>query len=149
MEEKHIVQINRSYNLFLNSTHNQSISSYYNLDPNTTVNVLRTQRDTFIIKYHYENKPPLITQFNLPNDLCYYIKSFLQKKYTISSQIYYPRDYPFHSPTWTIVDTTISIFELNKQFKFYNRQLLESWLPCMTLENDVLCYIVWLQSLIE
>ena len=148
MEGKHIVQINRSYNLFLNSIHKQTIASYYNLDPNSTVNVLRTQLDTFIIKYHYENTPPLIRQFNLSTDLSNYIKSFLIQKYTISSQIYYPRDYPFHSPTWTLIDSTISIFEIDKQFKFYNRQLLDSWVPCMSLENDVLCYIVWVQSLL-
>jgi hypothetical protein len=148
MDYKRIQLIERSYNLLLNAMHGKTISSYYNLDQDITITVTKMQHDIFMVKYDYENKPPLISQLNLPSDIDYYIKSFLRKKYTISSQIHYPDHYPYHAPTWALVDSTISLFEPVKQFTFFNQQLKDSWLPCVIIESDILNYIVWLQHLI-
>ena len=146
MDNKKIQHITRCHNQFLNTIHNtnKSISDYFQLDPNITITWTRMLDDTFMLIYHYETKPPLIAQFNLPTELQYYIKSFLQKKVTIHSQLFYPRDYPFRAPKWTLVSTTLSLFEPDKNFKFYNRQLEDSWLPCSNIESDILNYLVWL-----
>ena len=146
MDNKKIQHITRCHNQFLNTIHNtnKSISEYFKLDPNITITWTRMHNDLFMLTYHYETKPPLIAQFKLPIELHHYIKSFLHTKYTICSQLYYPQDYPFRAPKWTLVSTTLSLFEPDKNFKFYNRQLEDSWLPCSNMESDILNYLVWL-----
>ena len=148
MDYKRIQLIERSYNLMLNAIHGKTISCYYNLDLDITITITKMHHDIFMVNYDYENKPPLIAQLNLPTDLHSHIKSFLHKKYTISSQIYYPDHYPFRAPSWALINSTISLFEPDIQFKFFNQQLKDSWSPCVIIESDVLSYIVWLQHLI-
>ena len=148
MEEKRIRQLNRLYNMMLNAFGTNPISSYYNLDKDITITIQKLNDDLLKVIFHYENKPPLITQLPIPSDIQRQIQSFLYQKYTISSQIYYPNNYPFRSPTWALIDSTIYIFEVDKQFKFYNVQLRDSWLPCANMQQDILCYLVWIQGLI-
>jgi len=144
MDNKKIQHITRCYNQFLNTIHNKSISDYFQLDPNTTIIWKRMHNDLFMLTYQYETKPPLISQFKLPIELHDYIKSFLHIKITIQSQMFYPQDYPFRAPKWNLVSTTIPLFEPDKNFIFYNRQVDDSWLPCSNMESDILNYLVWL-----
>ena len=148
MDDKRIRQLNRSYNMMLNAFADQPISNYYNLDPDITITLLKINDDLLRVVFDYENTPPLITQMPIPSDIQRYIQSFLHQKYKIASQVYYPREYPFRSPIWTLIDTTISIIEIDKQFKFFNRQLHDSWLPCTNMQHDILCYLVWIRGLI-
>ena len=149
MEEKRIRQLNRLYNMMLNAFGTNPISSYYNLDKNITINIHKLNDDLLKVIFHYENTPPFIAQLPIPSDIQHHIQSFLHQKYTITSQIYYPHNYPFNSPKWTLVDTTISIVEIDKQFNYYNAQLRDSWLPCANMQQDILCYVVWIQGLIS
>lgn len=138
--DKRMERIDRSYTQFLNVIKKQHITSHYNISDEFTIVISRISGDVFMVYITYENKPPLISQLQLPSDIHNYIKSFLHQKHKINSFLTYPDQYPFRSPRWTIVHATK---ELKKQIVQFNASLEESWLPCLNFENDILCYLVW------
>jgi len=141
--DKRIAQIDRSYVRFLNVIGDQPIANYYGLSNEISVTVSRISLDCFMVLVNYENKPPLISQLELPLELHYYIKSFLHKKNVINSQIRYPDQYPWRSPIWThTISNTNPI--TSKQLVRFNAEMAESWLPCSIFEQDILYYLVWL-----
>ena len=147
MMDKRIDQINRSYVRFLNAVGSESITNYFNLPLELNVTVTRISSDIFMVLVVYENKPPLISQFNLPLELHDYIKSFLHKKYIINTQVRYPEQYPWRSPIWTHVSSTTNPIS-PKQLVRFNAEMTESWLPCSILEHDILYYLVWLVDIL-
>ena len=138
--DKRIERIDRSYTQFLNVVNKQPITSHYSISDEYTVTICRISHDVFMVYITYENKPPFISQLDLPSDIHSYIKSFLHTKHKINSFISYTEQYPFRPPRWSIVHATK---ELKHQLIQFNQSLEASWLPCLNFENDILCYLVW------
>ena len=138
--DKRIERIGRSYTKFLNAVDTKTIPTHYDISDDFQIIVTKTADDTFLIDISYENKPPLISQLQLPSDIHNYIKSFLYKKNHMNSTLFYPEHYPFRPPKWSIDNTSLT---LKNELHVYNRSLEESWLPCLNFENEVLCYLVW------
>jgi hypothetical protein len=138
--DKRIDRINCLYTKFLNAVNTQLIPSYYNISNEFNITLNRTKVDEFVLYIKYENIPPLIRQLQLPSDILNYIKSFLHKKISIDASFSYSTQYPFRPPLWSILNSSI---DLKKEIAIFNRSLDDAWLPCMTLEHDVLCYLVW------
>ena len=138
--DKRIERIDRSYTQFLNVVKIKGITGYYSISDEYTVTIQRISYDVFMVYITYENKPPLIEQLQLPSDIHYYIKSFLQTTHKVNSFVSYTEQYPFRPPRWCIVHATK---ELKDEIRKYNASLEASWLPCLNFENDILCYLVW------
>ena len=138
--DKRIYRINCLYTKFLNAVNTQLITTYYNISNEFNITIHRIKDDEFMVYVNYENIPPLISQLQLPNDISNYIKSILHKKINIDASFVYSSQYPFRPPLWTITNSTI---DLKKEIAIFNRTLDDAWIPCMTLEHDVLCYLVW------
>ena len=138
--DRRLERIERSYTKFLNAVDTKSIPAHYDISTEFNITVTKTANDSFTIDISYENNPPLISQLHLPIDIHNYIKTFLYKKNHMNSILFYPEQYPFRPPKWSIDNTSI---KLKNELNIYNRALEESWLPCLNFENEVLCYLVW------
>ena len=138
--DRRLERIERSYTKFLNAVDTKSIPAHYDISTEFNITVTKTANDSFTIDISYENNPPLISQLHLPIDIHNYIKTFLYKKNHMNSTLFYPEQYPFRPPKWSIDNTSI---KLKNELNIYNRALEESWLPCLNFENEVLCYLVW------
>jgi hypothetical protein len=123
----------------------KSISKYYNLE-NIKVDLVRQSQFTFDVSFIYENKCPLLT-LHLPVELIRYIKDFLREQVRIEASVYYPENYPWDSPIWSIRNykTTVQKFKSKCLcIDLYNETYSNSWTIIAVLEQDLLSFLHWL-----
>jgi hypothetical protein len=140
-------RVHHSFIRFKQNIGLQSLTDYYNLE-NVKVELVQANEHVFNLSFHYLNKCPLLT-INLPSDIIHYIKNFLREQVTINAFIYYPPDYPWSSPVWSIGDykTTLQRFISKCScIELYNESYAISWTIVPVLEHDILHYLVWLMG---
>ena len=140
-------RINHSFETFKLSIHNQSLSEYFKLD-NIKIDFVRENEHAFTLSIHYLNKCPLLT-LNLPSDILHYIKDFLRIEFKMNASIYYPPDYPWRSPIWSICSYKTTLQKIISKcacVDFYNESYAISWSVLPVIEHDILHYLVWLMD---
>ncbi len=140
-------RINHSFARFKKSIQNQSLSEYFKLE-NIKIDFVRENEHAFTLSVHYLNKCPLLT-LNLPSDILHYIKDFLRVEIKMNASIYYPPDYPWRSPIWSICNYKTTLQKIISKcacIDFYNESYATSWSVLPVIEHDILHYLVWLMD---
>jgi hypothetical protein len=133
----------RSYGTFITNLNGMSISQYFNIE---CLNISLQQINilNYILKIEYKNTYPDLIKLLLPYDTIKHIKSYVERRFVLSLNIFYIRDTPFKPPLWTPIHIKTFNFKVKELEYIIKRQVYENkldWSPSILLEKDILYFI--------
>ena len=141
-------RLNRLYMDFTNMIANTNIAKYYNID-DSRFSIKRINTHTFQFDSVYKKSIKMILKLKLPDDIIYYIKTFIIKKKESQFEMCYPIDYQFKGPIWKLLNTSENEVEYKKMVQILNYSYEMEWSPAIIFEKDILYMIQQLVKIIN
>ena len=139
--ERRIIRMLEEFKVNLNG---RTIKDYFDIEQNVDFKLKKHKERGCLFSFKYGGDPFIYNISNLPQDINRYIKTYINKNYTVRFDLNFPEDYPFKPPQWAL-HTPIMNKQLNKEIdciiKIHNYKYLHDWSPWIMIEKDVLFMI--------
>jgi len=86
--------------------------------------------------------------FDLPDDLCTFISSFLHHELQLLLMLTYTS--AFSAPSWSVIQYQDDAYiNVDRVIQLHNRQYMDLWSPAVTMESDILCLLLALMPILR
>ena len=133
----------RGYNSFMKNLNGMPINEYFNVKF-LDIYVTKSNDLNYNLSIKYIHSYPQLIKLNLPDDAIRLIKSYVERNFTLTTNIFYRKDTPFKAPLWSLTKMkTLNIDDnkLRQLIQRHNEEYKHDWSTLIILEKDILYFI--------